>query len=237
MKIDAIILAGGMGTRLRKIVPDVPKSLASVNNKPFLDYLLKQLDSCACVDKLIIAAGYKSRFIIDRYANDPGYNYEILFSVEKKLLGTGGAIKRAVSLTDSPDVLVMNGDSYTGLDLGDLIAVHRKKRAFITIALKKVPDAGRFGSVQIDKKGRVLSFKEKTGDKNPALVNAGIYIINRDAFDGVKKGKVLSFERDILPGLAGQRMYGYISKGRFIDIGMPETYKLANEYFKRVQAK
>jgi D-glycero-alpha-D-manno-heptose 1-phosphate guanylyltransferase len=233
-KMDAIILAGGMGTRLRKVVPDVPKPLATVNNRPFLDILLKQLDSSACINKVVMAVGYKSGMIIDRYANSTDYNIEILFSIEKKLLGTGGAIKQAVSLTGSRDVLVLNGDSFIGIDLNDFIAFHKKKEAILTIALKQVIHAGRFGRVEMDKNNRIVFFKEKTDDKNPGLINAGMYILKRNVFDGIKEGAVLSMERDFFPALTGPRMLGYVAKGGFIDIGIPETYKLADKYFKGI---
>jgi len=233
-KIDAVILAGGKGTRLRSIIPDLPKPLALINGKPFLDVLLAQLESFACVNRVVMAVGYKSDMIINRYTDNPAYDFNILFSMEKDLLGTGGAIKQAISLTRSDDILVLNGDSYVEVNIGDFMAAHKRTNAFATIALKEAEDANRFGRVEIDEQKRVLLFKEKVKNKAPSFINAGMYLMKRDIFNDVEEGRVLSLEREILPQLVVSGVYGYVASGKFIDIGIPETYKIADKYLRGV---
>lgn len=233
-KIDAIILAGGKGTRLRSVVSDIPKPLAPVNGRPFLDILLSQLDSFDCINKAVLAVGYKSEIVIERYKDCKDYKFEIVFSLEKELLGTGGAIKKAVHLTDSEDILVLNGDSYAEVDINEIIKVHTENNALITMVLKEVNDAGRFGSVRLNAKNRITFFEEKKDTSEPGLINAGIYLMKKKLFDRIEDNKVISLEKDILPGLIHKGIYGYIATGKFIDIGIPETYMSSGEYLREV---
>lgn len=234
-KIDAIILCGGEGKRLRSIINETPKPLAIVGGKPFLDILLEQLIGFNCVNSVVLAVGYKAEKIIERYKDCSRYDFNISFSVEEELLGTGGAIKGAIKHTKTKDILVVNGDSYTEINIKDLIVTHRDNKAKITIALLKVDDASRYGSVRVNGQNKILSFDEKKKDTAPGLINAGIYIMQKKIFSDIKENKVISFEKELLPifirNLKG-RIYGYIVKGKFIDIGIPESYKVANEYLK-----
>ena len=233
-KIDAIILAGGMGTRLRGIISGIPKPLAAINGRPFLDILLGQLNSFGCIEKVVLAIGYKADIIMNRYTENSEYDFEIAFSVEKNLLGTGGAIKQAISLTTSDDVLILNGDSYVEIDISDFVATHKSTNAFATVVLKEAESANRYGRVEIDEQKRVLFFEEKENNDTSGFINAGMYLIKRDIFNDVEEGMVLSLEREILPKLVVFGMYGYIASGKFIDIGVPETYKIADKYLKGV---
>lgn len=233
-KIDAIILAGGLGTRLRGIILDLPKPLALINGKPFLDILLGQLDSFGCIEKVVLAIGYKADIIMNRYTENSEYDFEIAFSVEKNLLGTGGAIKQAIFLTTSDDVLILNGDSYVEIDISDFVATHKSTNAFATVVLKEEENANRYGRVEIDERKRVLLFEEKANNDKPGCINAGMYLMKRNIFNKVDEGIVLSLEREILPKLVASGVYGYIASGKFIDIGVPETYKIADNYLKGV---
>ena len=233
-KIDAIILAGGRGTRLRGIVDDVPKPLAIINGKPFLDILLGQLDSFLCIERVVLAVGYKHDMIVKRYGGNSRYNFEILFSVEEDLVGTGGAIRKAMPLTKGEEILVLNGDSYVEIDFGKLLASHQRSKAVVTVVLNRQEDVSRYGHVEIDKQGRIVSFEEKVGNEKPSLVNAGMYLIRRECFNGVEEGVVLSFEREILTKIVASGVYGFIADGKFIDIGLPETYQMAGTYLKGV---
>lgn len=234
-KLDAIILAGGKGTRLRSVVSDIPKPLAPINGKPFLDILLSQLEGSGCINKVVLAVGYKSEIVIDRYKGCKDYKFETLFSLERELLGTGGAIKKAIHLTESEDILVLNGDSYAEVDIRDVIKEHRDRNASMTIVLKEVDNVSRFGSVKIDSKNRITAFEEKKDDiVRPGLINAGIYLIKRKLFDNVQEDKVISLEKEILPELIHKEIYGYIAGGKFIDIGIPETYMSSGEYLREV---
>jgi D-glycero-alpha-D-manno-heptose 1-phosphate guanylyltransferase len=227
MQIDAIILAGGKGTRLSGILPDIPKPMAPINGKPFLDILLSQLNRYPNIKNVILAVGYKSGLIINRYENCLSFNFKILFSEEKVLLGTGGAIKRTLSFANTEDVLVLNGDSYIEVDIESLINFHSANNASITIVLKEISDANRYGNVTIDDQHRILSFEEKSSSNCIGLINSGVYLIKKNLFDGIEKDREISFERQILPDLIKSNAHGYITSGKFIDIGIPDDYERA----------
>jgi len=231
--MDAIILAGGKGTRLSDVVNNVPKPVAPVNGRPFLDILLSQLNSFSFIKNVVLAIGYKSKMIIDRYKDCQDYNFKIIFSIEDKLLGTGGAIKNALALTDTDDVLILNGDSYVEVAIEDLLKFHKNNNALLTIVLKEVDNADRYGSIEIDDKKRIISFKEKSSAKKSALINAGVYILKRTLLNSIEDVREISFEKEILPELIKNNVYGYVVKGKFIDIGVPESYRIAGEYLKR----
>lgn len=233
-KIDAIILAGGLGTRLRGVLNDLPKVLAPVNGRPFLDILLGFLNTWGSIKKVIIAVGYMGDKVVKEYSNQQGYHFEILFSKEKELLGTGGAIKKAMKYVETDDVLVLNGDSYIDVDLEDLIKTHQEKNAIMTIVLKEVENANRYGSVNLDSKNRILFFEEKKTARLGGYVNAGMYIFKKGLFDDLEENTVISLEKELLPAFLKKGGYGYISHGKFIDIGIPETYKIADSYLKEV---
>ena len=226
---DAIILAGGLGTRLRKVFPDLPKPLAPVNGEPFLTILLRQLKTFG-VERVVLAVGYKAESVMAAYSDRSDYGLEIAFSVEPEPLGTGGAIKRALALTRGPEVLVLNGDSYAEVSPDAFYAFHKDRRSLFTLALRRVNDTGRYGRVETDASGKILSFAEKAAGSG--LVNAGIYLASRAVFSGVPEDKKISLENAILPALAGHGAYGFETSGLFIDIGLPETYKIADSYLR-----
>lgn len=234
-KIDAIILAGGEGKRLRNLVYEIPKSLAIVSGKPFLDILLAQLNKCNRIKRVILAVGYMGDKIIEKYKDCSLYNFDIIFSVEDKLLGTGGAIKKAIRYTKTKDILVLNGDSYTEFNIEDLIKTHRDKKRGLTIVLYKVEDVSQYGSVIVDDQNRIILFEEKKEKTEPGLINAGIYMMRRDIFSTIKKNRFISFEKELLPAFIKNikgNIYGYIVDQKFIDIGIPERYKKAEQYLK-----
>lgn len=232
-KIDAIILAGGLGTRLRSVVSDVPKVLAPVNGKPFLDIVLGALVKSGIVGRVVIAAGYMSEKIIELYQNCSRFGIEITVSIEKQLLGTGGAIRLALDSTNTQDVLVLNGDSFIDIDFVALYKAHKQSNAQLTMVLKHVENSNRYGSVTLDG-DRIASFQEKGEQTTAGLINAGIYLLNRKLFDQVEQYKVISMEKDLLPEMIRHDAYGFISEGRFIDIGLPETYEIVHDYLKEV---
>lgn len=226
--MDIIILAGGKGTRLKGIISDVPKPLAPIGGVPFLDILLGQLGKYTLIKRVVLAVGYKSKMIIERYKDKKTYHFKIVFSVEKKLLGTGGAIKKALSLTSSEDVIILNGDTFVDINLDELVNFHNAHKSLLTMVLQKVDDASRYGTVLIDEHSRIKSFAEKRTLKN-SLINAGIYVIKKDLFENIGEEK-LSFEKDLLPDFIKHDAYGYVVEGRFIDIGIPDTYRVAEKY-------
>jgi len=231
--VDAIILAGGEGKRLKQVVRDVPKPLAVVDGKPFLDVLLDQLNESGCINRVVLAVGYKAEKIIAEYKYCSRFNFEIVFSIEDNLLGTGGGIKKALGLTDTEAVLAMNGDSYAQVDIAGLMKAHNDNKAKLTIVLVKSEDAGRYGIVTVDAAGRINCFEEKSGHGRAGLINAGVYLFDRHIFDDVPQNKVLSIEKELFPRFLQTfkgYVYGYAVNGKFIDIGVPETYKIAHSY-------
>lgn len=233
-KLDTVILAGGLGTRLRDVVPELPKVLAPVNDKPFLDIILSFLNNYDYIENVIIAAGYMAEKIISMYSDSSKYKFKIKFSVEKKLLDTGGAIKNVLHQTETNNVLVLNGDSYIDTDLCVFFEEHINKKASMSIVLKKVGNASRYGCVRFDKNHRILDFEEKKNLPLKGYINTGMYLIKKEIFDKVENDKVISLEKELLPEFMKNGVYGYISCGKFIDIGIPETYKKADNYLKEV---
>ena len=228
---DAIILAGGRGTRLQGIISDIPKPLAPVNGKPFLDILLSQLNHVQAIQHVVIAAGYKSDKIVERYQGSSAYRFSILFSEERELLGTGGAIKKALSLTTSEGVLILNGDSYVDADIEGLFRFQRENHARISIVLTEMDNANRYGYATVDSRNRIQRFEEKQSQEKRGLINAGMYFLDRTLFDRVPENRVISFEKELLPKMIQDGAYGFIVAGKFIDIGVPESYHAAEQYF------
>jgi NDP-sugar pyrophosphorylase family protein len=233
-KLDSIILAGGLGTRLKKAIPNLPKSLAPVNGKPFLDLILSVLNNWKCIEKVIIAVGYMADKIVERYGDTSEYSFKILFSVEEELLGTGGAIKKALQYAETDNILVLNGDSYVDINLCDLVKKHLQTNMLMTIVLREVKNANRYGRVKLNSDDRVIFFEEKNPKPSRGYINAGIYLIKKELFDNVKDNKVISLEKELLPVFVEKGAYGYISRGKFIDIGVPEAYKMVDKYLKGV---
>jgi D-glycero-alpha-D-manno-heptose 1-phosphate guanylyltransferase len=226
----ALILAGGLGTRLRGAVADRPKVLALVKGRPFIEYLLDQ----------IIAAGFKDAILCVGYLADQieqhlGLKYKSLnisYSREVELRGTAGAIIQALPLVRSDSFLVMNGDSYCDVNLTEFREWHVRKSASISIALTEVDDTSRYGLVEVDNNARVTGFKEKTASSGRGLVNAGIYLLDTEIVAPLPQGQVLSLERDVFPAHLGKNFYGWIAPHQiFIDIGTPESYTSAQGLF------
>lgn len=233
-KLNSVILAGGLGTRLRGVVPELPKALAPVNNKPFLDIILTALSKWECIEKVVIAVGYMADKIIERYKDTSRYNFKILFSVEEKLLGTGGAIKKVLPQTETDNVLVLNGDSYIEADLYGLVKKHMEVGSSMTIVLREVENASRYGRVKLNSDNRIICFEEKIPEPSKGYINAGMYLMKRKLFDEVKDNVVISLEKELLPVFIKEGVFGYISHGKFIDIGIPDTYKIADNYLKEI---
>lgn len=228
--MQAIILAGGFGTRLRTVVSDVPKPLAPINGRPFLDLLLAQLRR-AGFSTAVLAVGYLHEQIVKHVEAGAGA-LQVSFSVESTPLGTGGAIRQALSQIEDGDVFVINGDTYVDVDHRRMLAWHRECAADVTVCLTAVEDASRYGAVKVDAYGRVIAFVEK-GGTGPGLINAGTYVLRAKTLFGQKFEKSFSFERDFLvPGVATLRIQSFSSDGRFLDIGTPSDYRLAQEVFR-----
>lgn len=235
--MDAIILAGGLGTRLQSVVSDVPKPLALINEKPFLDILLNQLAGFGLIKNVVLAVCHRADQIVSRY-KPIQYPFDIEFSVEDEPLGTGGGIKKAMRLTRSENVLIMNGDSYIDFSLEELVEKNVSDNALLTLVLRKVEDASRYGTVGFDISTQtILSFEEKKPEKKNGLIYGGVTLARSDLFKSIPlQNSAFSFEKDVLPVLLNlnQRLKGVVSSGRFIDIGTPESYQDAQTYLEKI---
>ena len=231
MNSDAIILAGGFGTRLSDLARDIPKPMIQVNGRPFLEYVLDYLQRQG-IKNVILSTGYLSE-VIEAHFGKSYHNIKISYSVEDKPLGTGGAIMAALRLAGSPDCLVMNGDTLFLADLNDLERMHREKNADISLLLRNVDNVGRYGAVNIDKYNLITGFSEKEVSKREGLVNGGIYMIKKESLSKLKMPSVFSLEKDLFSALPRKlKLYGLESDGYFIDIGTPEDYMKAIDELK-----
>jgi NDP-sugar pyrophosphorylase family protein len=224
--IPAVLLVGGMGTRLRSVVPSAPKPLASVGDQSFLELLVRQLQHQG-IRRLVMCSGYLAEQIENKFGDGSAWDVSIEYSREEQPLGTAGALKLAQRyLQIASDFLVMNGDSFLEADFGQLVRFHRERKALATMAVVRVQDAGRYGTVRIDSGNRVIGFTEKTGTNAPGLINAGVYVFNRAIFEHIPDGP-MSLERDIFPRILDRGVYALEQRGMFIDIGTPEDYARA----------
>jgi NDP-sugar pyrophosphorylase family protein len=229
--VSAAILAGGLGTRLRSVIPDRPKVLAPVLGRPFLTYLLDQLVA-AGITETVLLVGYAA----DRVRSTLGGDYRgmrLSYSVETDPLGTGGAVRLAVPQLREQTTLLLNGDSYCDVELAHFLEFHRRTKARASLALAEVSDTSRYGSVFTDPGGRVVGFEEKGGARSPGRINAGVYLLQRDLLDHLPKTGRVSLEKDILPRWVGTGGVWGFGGGRFIDIGTPGSYAAADTFFDR----
>jgi D-glycero-alpha-D-manno-heptose 1-phosphate guanylyltransferase len=231
--MEVIILAGGLGTRLRSDVKDVPKSMAPIAGKPFMWYLLKYLSKYDQISRVILSVGYLREVIfewIDQVKDT--FPFEFDYAVEEQPLGTGGAIKLAFNKAKDEHVFVLNGDTFFDVDLMELYTTHHTNKKNITMALKLMTKFERYGTVCIDNNGEagtILSFNEKKYCEE-GLINGGVYIINKDPhiFEGL--GDKFSFETAVLePQCYNHQLFGTVQDGYFIDIGIPEDFHKANQ--------
>ncbi len=227
---QAIILAGGLGTRLRSVVPDMPKCMATVAGKPFLYFVIEYFKKQG-VDKFIFSLGYKSEMIID-YVNDQYAMLNNQFSIEEEPLGTGGAIKLACSLATEKNVLVLNGDTLFKIDAVKLSSFHNMCGADCTLSLKPMQHFDRYGLVEMNKDYSIASFKEKQPYES-GLINGGVYALNRVKFLQEELPQKFSFEKGYLEQYLGKRrLYGVVQDEYLIDIGIPEDYEKAQRELK-----
>lgn len=228
-EVTAAILAGGLGTRLRSVVPDKPKVLATVRGRPFIEYLLDQLASEG-VKSVVLCTGYLG----DQVEALLGTNYQdikLRYSHEPSPLGTGGALRLALPTLESDPVLVLNGDSYCHTRLDDLAAWHAAQNAQATILLTKTDDTRRYGRVRVNDEGRILQFEEKAATSGPGWINGGIYLIRRELINTIPTHVAVSLEREVFPNWIGRGLLGFRSNGCLWDIGVPDAYARANNEF------
>lgn len=216
-------MAGGLGTRLRQVVPDLPKPMAPVAGRPFLEILLSMLAQKG-FNRVVLSLGYMSEKIIAHFG-DSYRGMQLIHEVELQALGTGGAIRAALARCEADHVFIFNGDTYLDLEVAALERLWQAGRHPL-IVVRQVPDTARFGKVEMCD-GRINAFLEK-GRAGPGLINAGCYVLPKTALDGFALGQAFSLETEFfIKHLQKIRIDGFVTHGRFIDIGVPDDYALA----------
>jgi len=227
--MTAVILAGGMGTRLRPVVANRPKVLAPVRRRPFLAYLLDQL-AAADLKYVVLSTGYMAEQVHAAFGNTYG-RLQLVYSQETEPLGTAGALRLTMPLLKSDPVLVMNGDSFCQVNLRNFWVWHCKLGANATMVLAKGSNTAHYGQVDVDRDGFVTRFIEKGGTDTPGWINAGIYLLSHSFILTIPSNGAVSLEREIFPAWIGRGLYGYRNGGHFLDIGTPEAYATAQSFF------
>jgi mannose-1-phosphate guanylyltransferase len=222
--MQAFILAGGLGTRLRAALPDLPKPLAPVAGRPFITHLLcwlRQQD----INRVTLCLGYQAQAVIDALGGGAGLGLQLSYSVETEPLGTGGALKLA-SRDSTGSALVLNGDTFFDFELAGLFATHRSTGAWVTLALKREASGLARGCAQLAEDGRIRAFVEKPETAREALISAGVYVFEPEAFAHFPVQAAFSLEREYFPGLAAAgRLAGHVAEGYFVDIGAPAAWQ------------
>lgn len=226
--MQAILLCGGMGTRLRSVVSDRPKPMADICGKPFLQYLLEMLRDKG-ITEVIFALGYMGEMIEEYFQDGSAFGLKIAYSYEEEPLGTGGAIRNALPNILEEEVLVLNADTYFPMDYQGLLRFHQENDGDFSLATRAVPDISRYGAVRRDAAGRILAWNEKLEDGGQPLageINGGIYVMKKSLIAEIPEGKQ-SLEQDCVPKWLseGKRIFGLPFDGYFMDIGIPKDYQ------------
>lgn len=224
-EINAVILCGGMGTRLRSLFPNQQKALVVINNQVFLDRLIDYLIIYG-FKKVILCIGYLREQVKVYYLNHPK-KIQILFSEESVPLGTGGALKNAQHKITSKTILVLNGDSFCPINLNDFINFHQKKHALFTMVVSKINNRNDGGNVLVNSTGRIVDFREKLLYNHKCLINAGVYLMEQTVFNLIPENRKYSLEYDLFPKLTSLKSFAFITKQEVIDIGTPERFQKA----------
>lgn len=229
MTNEAIILAGGLGTRLQSVVSDVPKPMAEVAGRPFLDYIMYFLAKNN-ISRAVLAVGYKHE-IIQQHLHIPENRcgLELAYSIEKDLLGTGGAIYQAFSQINGDSAFIINGDTYFDMSLTDLDEFAQCRQAELAFALKETTDAGRYGNVLCSARGKILAFTEKGyTNESPIRINGGIYLMRKSLIERFPMPPEFSIEQALFQSHTPDlNAFGKVYPGDFIDIGIPEDFHRA----------
>jgi mannose-1-phosphate guanylyltransferase len=222
--VQALILAGGEGTRLRPLTLTVPKPVLPLANRPFSSYMIEWLSAHGVLD-VVMSCGFLASEVRNVLGDGERWGVRLRYATEDEALGTAGAVKFAEDLLDDR-FLVLNGDILADFDLTALLRFHDEREALVTIALVAVDDPSAFGLVRSDSAGRISGFLEKPApdEIDTNLINAGAYVLERSVLDRVPEERAVSFEREVFPGLVGAGLYGFRAEGYWLDIGTPERY-------------
>ena len=226
--LGAVILAGGRGTRLRSVVSDRPKVLAPVLGRPFLAYLIWRLSGLG-LKEIVISTGYLAEMVAEVLGQEL-FGVRLVYSRELTPLGTAGGLRLALDKVREDNILVLNGDSFVDTDLDGFLAWFEQGGYKAGMLLAEVADSARFGRVSLAESGRVSGFSEK-GQAGPGLINAGIYVLTREVVEMIPEAENYSLETGLFPRLLPDTLHGYPAKAAFIDIGTPESYAKAEQFF------
>jgi mannose-1-phosphate guanylyltransferase/phosphomannomutase len=230
--IKAVVLAGGLGTRLYPLTRKTAKCMLPINGKPLLEHIIKYLAGHG-FREIILTVGNKRKQIMDYFGNGAQFGVKLQYSMERKALGTASSFKNVGKLITGT-TLVMQGDTLTNFALGEIISFHKKKKAMATIALTSVQNTKGYGVAMIDKNKRIIRFEEKPASSFSNLVNSGIYVLEHDILNYIPKNRTFDFSKDLFPLLLKDKLplYGIEVSGYWFDIGTSESYKNAREYFE-----
>ena len=231
---EAIILAGGFGTRLQEVLPDLPKALAPINGRPFLDYQFDYLDVFG-IDRIILSVGYMHEKIIEHYGNQYK-DIKLEYAIEKEPLGTGGGLLLAMQKVEGNSVIVLNGDTFFMIDFKKFVDIHRAKESKLSMILREVINVGRYGSVERDENKVITGFFEKSKKKGTGYINGGIYLINKAFFLSHNLPEKFSLEKDFFEKIyKNHKILGILCRQYFIDIGIPADYERAQHDFTQFE--
>lgn len=230
MLLTGVLLAGGLGTRLRTVLPDTAKPLAPVEGRPFVLFLLEQLRR-ASIERVILCTGHRAAQVREEMG-EAYRGMSLLYSEERKPLGTAGALRLAWrNFPTTAPWLVMNADSYVDVDLTAMIESHVRSGMPATIAAVRVEDGRRYGSLEWSADGPITAFREKSDAPGARWINGGVYLFEREFLDALPDRMPLSLENDVFPASLERGIHAFASAARFIDIGTPESYALAQHFF------
>jgi NDP-sugar pyrophosphorylase family protein len=228
--VTGVLLAGGLGTRLRAVVADRPKVLAPVHGRPWVTFLLDQLAN-AGLRQVVMLTGYNAEQV-HHALGDAYAGMRLTYSTERTPLGTAGALRAALPLLKRRTILLMNGDSYCAANLAELHEFHCRCEADISMVLARSSDPSRFGAVVVDREGRVIAFEEKRQSSGGGWINAGVYLMATRLVQAIPLGRPVSLERESFPAWVGRKsFFGFSCEGPFLDIGTPESYARAATFF------
>ncbi|MCC8026204.1 MAG: nucleotidyltransferase family protein [Clostridium sp.] len=222
--MQAILLAGGLGTRLRSVVSDRPKPMALIEGKPFMEYVTGQLAGRG-VTEIIFAVGYKGTMVEEHFGDGSAFGFRAFYAYEETLLGTAGAIKNAGAFVTEDRFYVLNADTFYQMDYSRLASRMDSKSLDMALVLRKAPDVSRYGRAVLNQEGILTGFNEKVTEAGPGTINGGVYLMKASLLEEIPEGKV-SLENHMIPRWLseGKRLGGFVNDGYFIDIGIPEAY-------------
>ncbi|UOP26768.1 NDP-sugar synthase [Mycobacterium tuberculosis] len=225
-QVDAVVLVGGKGTRLRPLTLSVPKPMLPTAGLPFLTHLLSRI-AAAGIEHVILGTSYKPAVFEAEFGDGSALGLQIEYVTEEHPLGTGGGIANVAGKLRNDTAMVFNGDVLSGADLAQLLDFHRSNRADVTLQLVRVGDPRAFGCVPTDEEDRVVAFLEKTEDPPTDQINAGCYVFERNVIDRIPQGREVSVEREVFPALLADgdcKIYGYVDASYWRDMGTPEDF-------------